>query len=1138
MNIFESLDMATVILIILAAVAIKTIVLAAFVWLGAKLTRVRSVTTRHQITKYVLWSMLLMPLLVFLVPATSLPELAQRSPAEPNTAESTRTSSTADEPKALATEVSISPKSIEPAAISSAARTSIPAAALPNPTTATAQPLPSQSVRSFSTVQILAAVYLFVAVVLLIRTLVGWLQCLRLVKTATSIELPAELRCRYPVLSSDRIAVPATIGIVKPKILLPTDWSQWSASDVAMAIAHESSHIGRRDALTTFLATINCALYWFHPLSWILKTRLAKLAEYACDDAVIGEAAAREEYAQCLLRMASRISGPTEKISLGVGMARTALVEQRVDQIMDSDRKLASRRGHVASIFTLALVAIAAALIASIGGFAVSKEDDKPVPERAITGVVLKPDGSPAAGADVFLSTWAPPSIRAQTKADQKGRFVFTDFPDGVHRIIAKQEDMSSSQRWGGKVTQVGDSNLQIELGATSTLKVTVLDSNTGKPIPNAVVEVSPWFRKWQQKANESGVAVYSKLPQENWAVTAKARGFALKAQEVVVSDANTEISVSLSDPGADLFGQVTYEEGKPVAGATVFVSPADEDFTARAFHQQVRTDEQGNYRIASLPTNKKLETRVAKDGFEEPVSSVILQVERGGEQRHDFSVSRIAERTITGLVTDEDGNPVAGAIVSADFRGGPTCETDEFGKYRFVGQLDNRLRVIFKAKGYVPQQHTAASTLNTDSINVTLKVGRRVTGKVVDEKGQPLSNVVVSASKYANTGWISQPSGDCKTDSQGVFAIESLPHEATLRFYKKGYSSIDDVPFPETGDAIADPVRMADAGLIRGKAVDGETGKPVSKFRAYYTWSRVTFADDPPKGSMSMASYRGDLFSNANGEFEFDGFRKGLPLEVTIEAEGYKKYVVDRLVAEADGIARAPTFKLEKIDPETVQAISGRIVDALDKGIAGVEVRLICSDERAERDPKINRHARDRNQFPYNWTMIFNGQIAEDNRVMQFLETTTDAEGKFSFSNVQSAEDIELVLWSDTVVRARKPGIEKLTRAERQSLTIRADQSGTVRGSIDVEASRYASPQIQIGDVTYDGEILDGGKTFEIRGVPPGEYEVLISGDPQPLKIPGQEDNGAFTTSIIKRIPVVVKAGEVARADADGDRM
>ncbi len=433
MSIFERFDFSTLLLIVLAAVAVKAAVLAMCIWFGTKLTGAKSATTSHQVTKFVLWSMLLMPFLVFCVPALPLPDLPATSQVEPVAMASS--SSESATPELIISTTNLT----EPFnANASVPTTSVPSLVPPNPATNKSASHAAES-SFFSVTQILAIAYLIVAAILLIRTLLGWLQCLRLVKSSTQVKLPDELHSDYPVLSSSRISVPATIGIVRPKILLPADWSQWDESDVAMAIAHESSHIQRRDTLTTLLAATNCALYWFHPLSWMLKTRLAELAEHACDDAVISQSGARGDYAKCLLRMASRLSGPSEKkISLGVGMARTALVEQRVDQIMDRDRKLSSRRGYIASILTLASVAIAAAFTAAVGGFSVSDEGE-PVPDGAISGIVLKPDGSPAVGAEVYLHSFNP-THRTYSKTNQKGRFVFTDFPAGVHRVVVTIE--------------------------------------------------------------------------------------------------------------------------------------------------------------------------------------------------------------------------------------------------------------------------------------------------------------------------------------------------------------------------------------------------------------------------------------------------------------------------------------------------------------------------------------------------------------------------------------------------------------------------------------------------------------------------------------------------------------------------
>ena len=54
--------------------------------------------------------------------------------------------------------------------------------------------------------------------------------------------------------------------------------------------------------------TLNCAVYWFHPVAWFIRRRLTDLAEQVCDDAVIRVTGSRNEYAQNLLDIAGRLS--------------------------------------------------------------------------------------------------------------------------------------------------------------------------------------------------------------------------------------------------------------------------------------------------------------------------------------------------------------------------------------------------------------------------------------------------------------------------------------------------------------------------------------------------------------------------------------------------------------------------------------------------------------------------------------------------------------------------------------------------------------------------------------------------------------------------------------------------------------
>jgi beta-lactamase regulating signal transducer with metallopeptidase domain len=68
-------------------------------------------------------------------------------------------------------------------------------------------------------------------------------------------------------------------------------------------LLHELGHIKRRDPLVALVCLGLQILYWFHPLVWMVRVRLATLREIACDADVVA-LASRDEYRRTLLRLA------------------------------------------------------------------------------------------------------------------------------------------------------------------------------------------------------------------------------------------------------------------------------------------------------------------------------------------------------------------------------------------------------------------------------------------------------------------------------------------------------------------------------------------------------------------------------------------------------------------------------------------------------------------------------------------------------------------------------------------------------------------------------------------------------------------------------------------------------------------
>lgn len=82
----------------------------------------------------------------------------------------------------------------------------------------------------------------------------------------------------------DRIETPFIMGIIKPKIYIPSNMDREYKEYVT---AHETAHIERRDYLWKPLAFAFLTVYWFNPLVWAAYIAFCRDIEFACDERVI-----------------------------------------------------------------------------------------------------------------------------------------------------------------------------------------------------------------------------------------------------------------------------------------------------------------------------------------------------------------------------------------------------------------------------------------------------------------------------------------------------------------------------------------------------------------------------------------------------------------------------------------------------------------------------------------------------------------------------------------------------------------------------------------------------------------------------------------------------------------------------------
>src|SRR5579864_6060501 len=251
-----------------------------------------------------------------------------------------------------------------------------------------------------------SALYCAIALVLLMLLLAGIAISLRILRRAAPLEIAG-------VRESAAVAAPVTLGILHPSIVLPAGWRDWDASKLAAVLAHERSHIERRDPLVQLLSSLHQAALWFSPFSWYLHRRIVRAAEEASDDAAVAATHDRTRYAEILLDFMRH--GVRARVH-GIAMARYGDPARRIDRVLDGIGSRGLTRSGVALILALALP-----LTAVIAAAQPQRAPHAPVapPAQAAPLAVPAPAAPPAVPVpQARLATPAPAAIAAPVAPD------------------------------------------------------------------------------------------------------------------------------------------------------------------------------------------------------------------------------------------------------------------------------------------------------------------------------------------------------------------------------------------------------------------------------------------------------------------------------------------------------------------------------------------------------------------------------------------------------------------------------------------------------------------------------------------------------------------------------------------------
>jgi beta-lactamase regulating signal transducer with metallopeptidase domain len=105
------------------------------------------------------------------------------------------------------------------------------------------------------------------------------------------------------------LSAPATVGWLRPVILLPAEWRSWDESERRSVLAHEWAHVCRRDYLAALVAHICVAVHFYHPLVYWLAGRLHLQQELEADALGARCAGGSGPYLRALANLALRQEG-------------------------------------------------------------------------------------------------------------------------------------------------------------------------------------------------------------------------------------------------------------------------------------------------------------------------------------------------------------------------------------------------------------------------------------------------------------------------------------------------------------------------------------------------------------------------------------------------------------------------------------------------------------------------------------------------------------------------------------------------------------------------------------------------------------------------------------------------------------
>lgn len=458
----------------------------------------------------------------------------------------------------------------------------------------------------------------------------------------------------------------------------------------------------------------------------------------------------------------------------------------------------------------------------------------------------------------------------------------------------------------------------------------------------------------------------------------------------------------------------------------------------------------------SSAPTNPASSTPSASHLADEPGPLPGgSEPERAALPAADVEVEpQLDADTISGIVRDEDGNPIPTATVRIYERGqlDAICEADVESDGRFTIKRDSSWGAKLSAKADAPGFSNGRTRQPVSGfVEITLLFATHVYGRVLDaETGAPITGASVSY-------WAEEVTS--QTDGSYRIGRIPIPYGATLAVRKTGYATLHQGVMPRERKPVALDLHLHRGNTVSVAVIDAETTSPIVGAHIY-----DSILDSPPGRSDVVIAT-----TDAAGHFTVhvvDGSHQAM----SVVADGYCAFV---WYWEAQEATFRPTIPMRR-----PSILEGKVQDTAGNNLSSVDMSV----ER--RKHPLSKEDRRRLELP--------GSAGY--RVLSTGYCVTGDDGGFRWRVVPSEQPMVVQATRNGYVVYKAP-----VTVSSQSpvwLDVVLHQAASIRGRVTYNDRPWRGNVVWKSARSYDQgrSYTDDEGNYSLPWTPPGAVEISLS--------------------------------------------